>query len=245
LREQGRNALAVWFAEDYDEQIFFYLSGARGYVTGMHVGLSWTGRASNTLTSPNTANVVYGGNATSLATIDAADKMKLTLVEQLVSKAETQDPMIQPFRVNGERKHILLMHPYQAYDLRTSISQGDWLEIHKATDNMTSPIYQNALGEYAGVILHKHRNIVRFDSTTGMSSGIYGARALFLGAQAGMIGWGGNGAMGRYTWNEETDDRGNALAITAGAIYGVKKTRFNSKDFGVIAVDTYAIDPTA
>ncbi len=245
LRQQGRNALATWFAEDYDEQIFLYLSGARGYMTGWHVGLSWTGRANNPLTPPNSENIVYGGNATSLATIDAADLMKVSLIEQIVAKAETQDPMIQPFRVNGERKHILLMHPYQAYDLRASTSTGDWLDIHKATDNQKSLIYQNALGEYAGVILHKHRNIVRFDSTTGMASGMYGARALFLGAQAGAIAWGGGGAMGRYSWNEEYDDRGNALAITAGAIYGVTKTRFNSKDFGVFAVDTYAVDPTA
>ena len=59
-----------------------------------------------------------------------------------------------------------------------------------------------------------------------------------------MIAWGGDGRPGRYDWNEETDDRGNALAVTAGTIYGVKKTRFNSKDFGVIAADTYAKDPS-
>ena len=35
------------------------------------------------------------------------------------------------------------------------------------------------------------------------------------------------------------DDRGNALAITSGSIFGIKKVRYNSKDFGVIAVDTY------
>ncbi|MFR6519112.1 MAG: hypothetical protein ACLUPV_07730 [Bilophila wadsworthia] len=40
---------------------------------------------------------------------------------------------------------------------------------------------------------------------------------------------------GRYTWNEEKDDRGNALAITAGAIFGVKKSRYDNKDFSVIA----------
>jgi hypothetical protein len=60
-----------------------------------------------------------------------------------------------------------------------------------------------------------------------------------------MIAWGGGSAYGRYSWNEETDDRGNALAITAGTIYGVKKSRYNSADFGVIAVDTYAADPNA
>lgn len=41
----------------------------------------------------------------------------------------------------------------------------------------------------------------------------------------------------------EKDDRGNALAITAGAIFGVKKSRYDNKDFSVIAVDTACADP--
>lgn len=243
MREQGRDALATWFAEDYDEQIMMYLAGARGIDTSFHVGLSYTGRANNSLSSPTT--VVYGGDATGLSDIEAADKMKLTLVEKLVAKAQTQDPMIQPFMVGGEKKHVLLMHTFQAYDVRTGISQNDWLDIRKATDGKDSLIYKDALGEYADVIMHKHRNVIRFDSTTGCGTGITAARALFLGAQALMMAWGGGGAYGRYSWNEETDDRGNALAITSGSIYGTKKSVFNSADFGVFAVDTYAADPTS
>jgi hypothetical protein len=44
---------------------------------------------------------------------------------------------------------------------------------------------------------------------------------------------------------EEDADAGNEHLVTAGCIIGVKKTRFNSKDFGVLAVDTYAADPNA
>jgi len=244
LRQIGRDALAVWFAEDYDEQIMMYLAGERGMDSSLHAPLAFTGRANNTLADPDSDHNVYGGNATALSDIDAADKMKLTLVEKLISKAETLDPMIQPFRVGGEKRFVLLMHTFQAYDLRTGVSQNDWLEIHKAVDSQASPIFQNALGEYGGVILHKHRNVIRFDDTTGCASGVTAARALFLGAQAAVIAWGGGSDYGRYSWNEETDDRGNALAITAGTIYGVKKCTFNSDDFGVVAVDTFAEDPT-
>lgn len=245
MRAEGRDAVAMWFAEDYDEQIMMYLAGARGIDTSYHVGLAYTGRANNSFRTPDSSHVIYGGNATGLSDIDSADKMKLTIVERLVSQLETSDPMIQPFRINGENRWVLLMHTWNAYDLRTSISQNDWVDIHKATDNMNSPLYQNALGEYAGIILHKHRNVVRFDSTTGCASGVTASRSLLLGAQAAMIAWGGGGAMGRYSWNEEMDDRGNALAITAGCIYGVNKTRFNSADFGVIAVDAYCDDPNS
>ncbi|MCK9597398.1 MAG: N4-gp56 family major capsid protein [Sphaerochaeta sp.] len=243
LRKEGRDALAVWWAEDYDEQIMMYMSGARGVDTSFHVGLGYTGRANNSFATPDTDHRIFGGNATGLSDIDSADKMKLGIVEKLVSKIETLDPMIQPFRINGENKYVLLMHTFNAYDLRTAISQQDWLEIHKATDGAKSPIYQNALGEYGGIILHKHRNVIRFDDSTGCASGITASRCLLLGAQSAIIAWGGDGGEGRYTWNEETDDRGNALAITAGTIYGVKKSRFNSKDFGIIAIDCYCVDP--
>jgi N4-gp56 family major capsid protein len=254
LRKEGRDALATWFAEDYDEQCFMYLSGNRGEDTGFHVPVSFTGRANNTLTAPNTANIIYGGDAAGPATMDSSDKMDLSIIERLVAKAETQDPMIQPFKIDGELKHVLLMHTFQAYDLRSAVSTNDWVDIQKTAGNRgdSNLLFQNALGEYAGVILHKHRNIIRFNdygtgwsSYTSSSGTLTAARALFLGSQAGMIGWGGGSSEGRYSWNEEMDDRGNALAITVAAIYGVKKTRFNSKDFGIVAVDTYYDDPNS
>ena len=246
MRKEGRDALAIWYAEDYDQQIMMYLAGARGIDTSFHVGTSWTGRANNTLTAPDSSHILYGGTASSKITVSSSDDMSLNLVERLMSKAETTDPMIQPFMIDGEKHFVLLMHVFQAFSLRTSTSSNDWIEITK----MAGPrgdknnLFLNALGSYGGVILHKHRNVIRF-SDYGSSADLSAARALFLGAQAGMIAWGGGSALGRYSWNEETDDRGNALAITAGTIYGVKKSRYNSADFGVIAVDTYAADPNA
>ena len=244
LRKEGRDASAIYWAEDFDEQIIMYLAGARGMDSTFHVALGYTGRAGNSFQTPDTSHVIYGGNASGLSDIDALDKMKLPIVEKLISKIETLDPMIQPFRVNGENKYVLLMHTWNAYDLRTSISQGDWLEIHKATDGDKSLIYQNSLGEYAGIILHKHRNVIRFDSTTGCATGVTASRSLLLGAQAGVIAWGGDGGMSRFNWHEETDDRGNALVVSSGNIFGVKGSYYNSQWFGRIAVDSYCADPS-
>jgi N4-gp56 family major capsid protein len=249
MRKEGRDALAIWWAEELDEELFIYLSGHRGatVATDFHNGLSWTGRANNSLQTPDSGHNLWAGNATSMATIDANDKMDMEMVERCVAKLETADPMIQPAaRIGGEMKFVLVMHTWCAYDVRRSISQGDWLEIHKATDSAKSPIYRNALGEYAGVVLHKHRNVIRFTNANGSTaSGVTAARNLLLGAQAGAIAWGGNGGPGRYSWNEEKDDRGNALVIDAGSIFGITKIRFNSADFGVIAVDSYCDDPNS
>lgn len=250
MRAEGRDALAIWWAEEYDEEFFIYLSGARGatVATDFHSPLGWTGRANNAFNTPDSGHHLYAGNASSVATIDSQDKMDMDLVDRCVAFLETSDPMIQPAaRIGGETKHVLLMHTWCAYDVRRSISQGDWLEIHKATDNDSkSPIYANRLGEYAGIVLHKHRNVIRFSSTYGgTASGVTAARNLLLGAQAAAVAWGGDSGPGRYTWHEETDDRGNALAITAGAIFGITKIVFNSADFGVVAVDSFCKDPNS
>jgi len=242
MRREGRDSLSTWFAEDYDEQIMMFLAGLRGIDSSFHVGLSWTERANNSLTAANSANLIYGGDATSPSSLTDADGMELSIVDRLLAKIETMDPGINPFMVDGEKKYVLLMHIWQAYSLRNATSANDWIDVHKNTDGPKSMIYQNALGEWNGMILHKHRNVIRMD-TTITTYAVDSARALCLGAQAGIIAWGGAGGPGRYTWNEEKDDRGNALAITSGAIYGTQRAIYNSKSFGLIAVDTYCDDP--
>lgn len=253
IRKHGMDALSTWFAEDYDQLIMIYLSGSRGFDTSFHVPLGFTGRANNTVANLETGRIIYGGTASAITEITAQDKMSISLVEKCNAFADTVDPMIQPFMINGEKKFVLLMHTFQKYDLRTSVSDNDWLRIHRDIDDKTSPIYQNALGEYGGVILHDHRNVIQFNTTTtpATSAGITAARALFLGAQAGIIAFGGATDMNRYSWHEETDDRGNQLVITGGSIWGCVRSTFDHDDdgtaetFGLIGVDTYAKDPNA
>jgi len=249
LRKEGRDALATWWAEEVDEEIFFYLAGeatAANVITTSHGTItSNTGRANNALTAPST--ILYGKTsgvaATGKADLEATDKMSLTLLDELVALAETSDPMIQPMLIDGERKFVLLMHTFDAFNLRAGVSENDWLMIHKATDRgAKSLIYKNSLGEFADVIMHKHRGIIRYDDY-GVGTDVEASRSLFMGSQAAMIAYGQNSSPQRYTWNEEKDDRGNALALTAGTIFGVKKTTYNSKDFGVIAVDCACTSP--
>lgn len=243
MRMEGRDALATWWAEYMDEQMFMYLSGARGVDTSYKVPIGWTGRANNTLTAPDSDHQMYAGDATGKADLSSGDIVGLIDVERLVATAETLDPMIQGINVGGERKFVFLMHTFQAFQLRTSTTTNDWMDIQKNAGNRGSNIvYKNALGEYADVVLHKHRNTVRF-SDYGSGANVAAARALFLGAQAGLMAYGQNSSPQRYSWNEDKDDRGNALAITAGAIFGVKRATFNSKAFGLIALDSYCPTP--
>ena len=67
-------------------------------------------------------------------------------------------------------------------------------------------------------------------------------RALFLGKQAGVVAYGTKKGL-KFDWQEETKDFGNEPTVASGTICGVKKSRFNNRDFGVIAIDAAAADP--
>ena len=240
VRAHAREGLATWWAERFDELLFVYLSGARGVDSTLTLPLAFTSFAGNSLSAPDAAHIQYA-NGLAKATITSSDVMTLSEIDKLVEKAETVDPMIQPIMVDGEKTWVLLMHPYQATDLRTNTSTGQWLDIQKAAGSRgkSNPIFSGALGIYNGVVLHVHRNVVRF-SDYGSGTNLAAARALFLGAQAGAVAFGRGSDAGRYSWVEELFDFKNQLGVSAGSIFGIKKTVFNSKDFGVIALDTYA-----
>ena len=198
MRKEGRDALSTWWAETMDENFFCYLSGDRGIDPSFKVALGWTGRANNALWAPDATHQLYAGNATSKADLDSADIIDLEDIERLVAFAETTDPMLQGVNVEGANKFVLLMHTFQAFQLRTSVTTNDWLDIHKATDRGAGALmYKNSLGEYADVVLHKHRNVVRFDDY-GVGVNLPAARALFMGAQAGLMAYGQGSSPQRY-----------------------------------------------
>ena len=93
LRKEGRDALATWWSEYYDEQFMMYLSGARGINADFISPLSFKGRANNPLQAPDAEHMVYGGSATGKADLTANDKMSLA------RPAHAHVPGIQPAHV--------------------------------------------------------------------------------------------------------------------------------------------------
>ena len=104
-----------------------------------------------------------------------------------------------------------------------------------------SPLYNGSQGVWNGLILKKHRKVVRFSNYGG--GAVSAARALVLGRQALVCAYAGEGSDSKYQFWEDTEDRGNIYVAGFESIFGVKKTQFTidgvARDFGVIAVDTY------
>ncbi len=260
LRTDARRLMKDWWVRLMDELYFIYLSGSVG--NGLSTRLVPDTNAIfavNALTAPDTQHRLYGGTATSFASITTSDGMTLRLVDKAVAKAETMggdgsdELSMVKTNVNGDEIYNLVMHTWQFDALKSTTSTGQWLDIQKAAaaaQGQNNPIFKGNVGEYNGVLMHKHRNVIRF-STAGAGTNLPAARALFLATQAGFVAYGDNGSGARYKWTEEVKDHGNQVAIGSYAIMGIKKATYKSKDnlvtrdFGVFAMDTYCVDPNA
>jgi N4-gp56 family major capsid protein len=264
LREKAKRQQSGWWARVFDELLFIYTSGARGINPNFVFPLGYTGRAGNPLYAPSATHLLYGGNATAFNNISneapgAAnnDCMSLSLIDRAKTKADSQGggatdvPVLQPCKIDGNETFVCVMHTFQEDDIRKDTSTGQWMDIQKAAagaEGRSSPLFKGSLGMYRGVILHSHRNVIRFNDA-GASANYGAARALFLGAQAAVVAFGSPGTGMRFDWHEETRDNGDKVVISTSAIFGCKKARFDynsdgtpDTDFGVFALDTYCAD---
>lgn len=252
LRKVAKDRLSDYWAQYIDELKFIYLSGARGINEDFIEPAGYTGHAGNPLRSPDAQHLLFGGSATSKATLTANDKMSRSLIERASTKARmmrARDPKtanLLPISVDGEKHYCILMSPFQEYDLRDEVGEKGWLEVQKAAaaaEGKSNPIFKGGLGMINNIVLHSHESAIRF-ADYGAGSNVAAARALFLGKQAAVIAYGTAGGL-RMTWQEEVDDFGNEPTVAAGTILGISKTRFNNRDFGVVSIDTAAKDPNA
>src|SRR3972149_829089 len=255
LRKIARKRQGEWWARVFDELFFMYLSGMRGANADYIFPTNYTGFANNAFQAPDTEHILYSGAATSKATLAAGDKMALATIDRLSAKATmmgggtTGTPQIQPIMIDGEEHFVLLMTPWDEFNLRTNTSTGQWLDIQKAAaspEGRKNPIFYGCLGMYNDVVLHKHKSVIR-SSDYGAGGNVAASRSLFMGTQAAVCAFGSPGTGLRFDWHEGTADRGNQAGITTASIFGTKKGRFTidgtAKDFGVIAVESAAADP--
>lgn len=255
LREKAKRQQSGWWARLMDELLFIYLSGNRGINPNFLLPMGYAGRANNGLFAPDSNHVLYGNDATAFNNIDSADKFDLRLVDRAKTRADSQGggatgiPVLQPCKIDGNETFVCVMHTFQEDDLRANTNTGQWMDIQKAAaaaEGRNSPLFKGSLGMYRGVILHSHRNVIRFNNA-GTGGNVEAARGLFMGSQAAVVAFGSPGTNLRFDWHEETRDNGDKVVISTSSIFGIKKVRFDmdgdgtaEMDFGVMALDTAA-----
>lgn len=179
--------------------------------------------------NPSNGEVLYASAAGTQSSITANDKLTTTIISRAKRKAMIHAPKVQPIKVDGMDKYIMLVHPWAARDLK---DDPKWLAAQQNANvrGSKNPIFTGALGEYDGVILYEYERVQT--GNIGASSANV-CQNLLLGKQAACF------AVSRPAKHiEQTDDYGN-IAGNGIAFYGaVEKTNFNNKDYGVINVMT-------
>ncbi|OOY20882.1 N4-gp56 family major capsid protein [Thioclava sp. DLFJ5-1] len=249
LRKIAKDRTAEYVAEWFDELKFVYLSGTLG---GINEDRKITRQfAGNPIEAPDPAHMLYGGSATSKATLTAADTMSRDLIERaavlpkMMNAIDPDTVKMSPVNIDGKKVFVMLMSPFQTHDLRIEKGELSWADIQKAAttaEGRKNPLFDGSLGMLSNIVLHEHENVRRFDDY-GAGSDVTAARALFLGRQAGVVAYGEAGNGTRFQWEEELKDAKNRVAIYAGTIAGFKKTRYNGRDFATVAIDTAAKNP--
>jgi len=240
VREEAMQGLADWWSDRIDTALISQLTGDTGQTDTRYTG-------HNATVAPSTGHSIIGAasnvlRCTAEASISAStQKFTLNHIDAAVELAKTSTPMIRPFRVDGADRYVIIVHPWQVTDMRTSTTTGQWNDIQmsliqggKSADN---PIFTGALGMYNNTIIHESTRIPLKAGSTADTV----RRAVFFGAQAGVIAYGQGAASGNTTWVEELFDFKNKLGVAAGMIWGCKKSIFNSLDYGTITISTRAV----
>lgn len=238
VRMEALSGLKDWWADRLDYSFFNQLCGNTAQTDTRYTGNQAT-------IAPDSSHIVRAGGQANDQSLTSADTFNLQLIDKAVEKAKTLSPALRPVKVDGKEFYVLFLHPYQVTDLRISTSTGQWLDIQKAamTGGMVkdNPIFDGSLGVYNGVILHEAYRISQGCSSATPTSAVANTRrAVLCGAQSGVVGFGREAGPERFTWVEELFDYENQLGVSAGLIFGMKKTTFNSADFATITIPTYA-----
>lgn len=236
LRMESKSGLKDWWTDRIDT-VFF--NQACGYT--VQTDLRYTGM--NAVTAPDSNHIMRGGNHAADGSIGASFTFNLQFIDYCVERAKTLTPAIRPVKTEAGDFYVIFLHPYQVTDLRTSTSTGQWLDIQKSAmmggDIKKNPIFTGALGVYNNTIIHSNVRVTQGVSAAGAAVTTV-RRAVFCGAQSAVIAFGGEDGPETMSWTEETFDYGNQLGVAVGAIFGVKKSVYNSTDFATIVVSTYA-----
>lgn len=248
MRDEAKAALADQLSNAWDHSLFTQLAGATYQASPTFYGHNTvldpqTVTGTDHFISADTANSGQGDES-----IVSGDVFSLQLLDLAVERAKTLEPAIRPARIEGFDRplYTCFIHPYQTTQLRTTAASGaNWQAIQLAAMNggkvNENPIITGALGVYNDVLLIESTRVpLGVNSSTGVSVADT-RRAIFCGAQTGVIGWGRlGGSPRRFRWVEKQFDYDREYGVAAGFLGGIKLTQFNSKPFASIVLSSYA-----
>ena len=127
------------------------------------------------LTGAGNTNIVYGGNATTTNTIDAADTMTVAAVRKAVTELRTNKALPRI----GEL-YAAYMHPRQTADLRAETGTGGFQALTQYVDR--TPFVAGAVGVLEGAFIVETPRVPYAANTNSPAVNVY--KAIIAGREA-------------------------------------------------------------
>tara|TARA_R110002110_G_scaffold415835_1_gene657220 strand:+ start:36433 stop:37662 length:1230 start_codon:yes stop_codon:yes gene_type:complete len=263
LKLTAKTLLSPYYNRLADQICLVHLAGARGdhydadWILPTDDDVDFDEIMVNPVTPPTFDRHMYGGDATAIDSIDAADKFTLAAVDRARLVLDEMAFPLQPLRFEGDPMaedspfHVMWITPRQWYDFWTSTSGSDWRALQanafERRKDFNHPIFKGDAVMWNNVLVKKQPRPIRFNAGTNVTvctntdvagteqktAGVRIERAILLGAQAMADAFGSTGGKGGgyyFGMNEETKDHGNRHEMSIAWMNGKAKIRFKGTD---------------
>lgn len=257
----AKKLLANWFKDLDEETTLYHLVGARGTDQGRNNIVPLSNHVEykeimvNPVVPPTYSRHLYGGDATSLQTLDSTDLMSLEMLDRLsliLNELGNPIPYIQldPETAAGEEPfYLYLVSPRQWHDLQRSATTKDWNELMatamKRSSGYSHPLFKGDSLMKENILVKKMPRRVRFNagslvdvsqnnrqgSTEQIDASVTTERSVLLGAQALGIAYGHTKtAKSHFSIRQDEKDNGNKQEYTIAYCHGKKALQFEDGD---------------
>lgn len=262
LRKVAKELLMPYYARLDDQTCLVHIAGARGdhsdadWIVPLESDPDFAEIMVNPVVPPSFDRHFYGGDATAISDIDAADKFSLAGVDKLRLALDEMAFPLQAIKYQNDQQreenpfYVMLVTPRQWFDFWTSTGGADWRTLqanaHERRKDFNHPIFIGDCVMWNNILIKKQKRPIRFNTgtdvlvstdtdnagTTTSTAGVNVERAILLGAQALATAFGSTGGRGTlpFSWHDEKTDHDNVTEHSIAWINGKKKIRFKGTD---------------
>lgn len=263
LSAAARASLMQYHKKVMDEVAFYHFNGARGTefkrnsnILPLASNPNFKKVMVNNVLAPTYENKFYGGDATSVDTLDSADLFSLSVVDNVWLHLQETSNHIPYVRLMNDKQadeapmYVMLVTARQWNDFYTTTSAKEWQQMQASAIKRSSgwghPIFQGDCVMYRGILIKPMNRRVRWEAGDKIevcandraatinleTTAVPTERALLLGAQGVATAYGKTKAKAgaQFSINTETTDHGNATETSVAWVQGIKKLQFEDSD---------------
>ena len=178
-------------------------------------------------------NVIYGGNATSTATVDATDDIDSPAIRKVVAKLRSNKAVPRSGSL-----YWVGIHPEVSHDLRAESGSVGWRDTHAHTDASLGNLYAGSIGTYEGAFFIENPRM--YSAKDGADQTPLATTAVTVtGATAGFTFGVASSAV--IASRAEVGDKISGTGIASGAKITAISTTGNTTTFTVDLANTAVV----